>query len=535
MAVGDGDLDAADQVRPRTPVVLVRLRHLAVCGADGQRAMEVLRDLATPARQVRDGHGAVALVLDGGLLRLVPAGRVAIVSDLQPFLVLKEVDHDVAVEFEDCHGDLVLVVVPGLLHDAEELIDRSGRDAFAIRVAEHRVRLAGARLAVGEDADVVAVEHRRREGLGLLEDARLRGVRVEDLVELEPLPPVVPGVVNADVGVVLELHRRLGGVLRRKLLGVDGPHPDEYADVALEIENEVVQLLPILDRGLVLGLHQLGLFTEALHGLQRLRKVSGEGLLRRLRLGLRLPLALPELLRGPGEIPQLRPQSAVHRLQLRQAFGDQPVRLLGPLGLSAELVELLLQRESLAVGCGYGLVLPAVLGRVGVGMRLALGVGQLRLQLLHAALQGAVLPHGLRLGLGGALLRAARGLGARALGAKRALEAGTLGLQLVEALLKLPQRKFSLLRFFDLRRHLLLSLRQLCGLCGHRLGAALHRLDRRGFQHLLHLRGTGALREQRLRELRADDALPQGALQLQDTSAQGGRLGVVDRRRQHAR
>mmetsp|Transcript_73593 Transcript_73593/g.189820 ORF Transcript_73593/g.189820 Transcript_73593/m.189820 type:complete len:248 (-) Transcript_73593:297-1040(-) len=219
--------------------------------------------------QARDAAGAVLVDLHVQLLR-----RGA-----------EEVADGLVVDLGDRQRDVDVGFVPPLPADAEELAQHVGVEPRVRQRARHRVRLAGPCLPVGEDAHVEAVEHGGCQRLGLLEHRVLRRVRAEHLVELEPLAARVVAVVDADVRVVAEAHGGLALGLVRRLLRVDGPHAHEDADVALQVQHQVVQLLPVLlghAEGLFYGLHLLAdlgsglrqahhLAAEALAGLKDLR------------------------------------------------------------------------------------------------------------------------------------------------------------------------------------------------------------------------------------------------------------------------
>mmetsp|Transcript_10221 Transcript_10221/g.33691 ORF Transcript_10221/g.33691 Transcript_10221/m.33691 type:complete len:247 (+) Transcript_10221:660-1400(+) len=129
---------------------------------------------------------------------------------------------------------------------AQNLAERARDQPPRLRVTAtlHRVRLAGPSLAVGEDADLVAVERRLDQAIHLLEKLVLRGVGLKDLVEGE--------VVR--LGVVRQAQLVLG---RRQCDGVAlgwRAHAAEDADVSFELLHRVVQRAARR-----LGLEQLGL------------------------------------------------------------------------------------------------------------------------------------------------------------------------------------------------------------------------------------------------------------------------------------
>lgn len=85
----------------------------------------------------------------------------------------------------------------------------------------HRVRLAGPRLTVREDADVVPVQDRPDEGLRLHVDLLLRGRVREDLVEREHCAPLCGRVVQCHLPLVPVLHAAVG----RIACDAARPHP----------------------------------------------------------------------------------------------------------------------------------------------------------------------------------------------------------------------------------------------------------------------------------------------------------------------
>ena len=103
------------------------------------------------------------------------------------------------------------------------------------------MRLAGAGLAVGEDADLEAVEGRLGQLRHLVEDLRLARALAEDAVELE-------AVLAARLARREQLERRRLDRARRRAheggaLGGGGrAHAAEDADVALELRDRLVHL-----------------------------------------------------------------------------------------------------------------------------------------------------------------------------------------------------------------------------------------------------------------------------------------------------
>ena len=99
-------------------------------------------------------------------------------------------------------------------------------------------RTVATHLAVGKEADVVAVEGALHKLRHLVEDALLASRGGEHLVELEAMG--VPGLLPLDrdtlaVGEVVD-----GGVPCGAVVGEEGPRADEHADVAPQLLDLVV-------------------------------------------------------------------------------------------------------------------------------------------------------------------------------------------------------------------------------------------------------------------------------------------------------
>ena len=171
----------------------------------------------------------------------------------------EQVADRLVVELEHRDEALVLVVAQRhpLAHALEEARHRARCEAGVVVGALHRVRLAGAGLAVGEDAHVEAVEHRGHEHLRRLEDLLLRRARPEGVREVELLELLEP----AARGRVPHRHelpaRHLDHLLRiRRALGPrERPHAAADAQVADHVLDLVVQRAPlrILGDPLLLG------------------------------------------------------------------------------------------------------------------------------------------------------------------------------------------------------------------------------------------------------------------------------------------
>jgi hypothetical protein len=100
-------------------------------------------------------------------------------------------------------------------------------DARRVGRPLHRVRLAAARLAVGEDAGVVAVGARPHERQHLGEHALLAGAGPEHRIELK-LARLAPRLVQRDQALEREAHGAARARERR------GPDTGEDADVAAQ-------------------------------------------------------------------------------------------------------------------------------------------------------------------------------------------------------------------------------------------------------------------------------------------------------------
>jgi len=85
---------------------------------------------------------------------------------------------------QHAHGDGERPVRGPLAHDAKQLRHRARRHAGVVRRPLDRERLAGPRLAVREDAHVVAVEDGHHQRLHGVEDGFLCAVGGEDAVVL---------------------------------------------------------------------------------------------------------------------------------------------------------------------------------------------------------------------------------------------------------------------------------------------------------------------------------------------------------------
>mmetsp|Transcript_50974 Transcript_50974/g.120660 ORF Transcript_50974/g.120660 Transcript_50974/m.120660 type:complete len:257 (-) Transcript_50974:537-1307(-) len=196
----------------------------------------------------REQREVLDVVAVGALahLELLPRRRVEEVADL------------LVVDLEDGELDRVGVGVGALPDEFEDPSERPRVDALLRLAPLHRERLAGSGLAVGEDADVVTVEHRDHQRLHLREHLRLRALRPEAAVELEDLLGALGVVQHRDVVLryvrppVLGEEDSLLVAGEGCLVGKHGPDAAEHSDVPLQLQHEVVEALPLLDNHLVL-------------------------------------------------------------------------------------------------------------------------------------------------------------------------------------------------------------------------------------------------------------------------------------------
>lgn len=156
--------NAKDRVRPAAALVHLRAARLALLVAALQQIYNH-RLVAHHALLVRHRHLAARPRND---LRLV----LRVEQIVQPLVV----DLDVA----DAQQELS---VAQLLDLVENLAHRQQHDARLALVAEHRVRFARARLAVGENRAVETLQRGVHDRLGdLVEHVRGAGVLVEDVI-----------------------------------------------------------------------------------------------------------------------------------------------------------------------------------------------------------------------------------------------------------------------------------------------------------------------------------------------------------------
>mmetsp|Transcript_118428 Transcript_118428/g.334819 ORF Transcript_118428/g.334819 Transcript_118428/m.334819 type:complete len:251 (+) Transcript_118428:626-1378(+) len=173
-------------------------------------------------------------------------------------LLLRRIQEEVANLFVVDFDERALQVhLPSLafLRHLEKLAEGAPVNASILRTALHGVRLPGARLAVSEDADVVAVDHRHDQIADASKEHCLRGLHVVHLVERPGLFRCVGLVINLDLA-----SRRKGDAASRFSF-VERPTTAVDADVAFQLLHKVVKLtafvalrhvllLPLLRSGL---------------------------------------------------------------------------------------------------------------------------------------------------------------------------------------------------------------------------------------------------------------------------------------------
>mmetsp|Transcript_84363 Transcript_84363/g.239284 ORF Transcript_84363/g.239284 Transcript_84363/m.239284 type:complete len:600 (+) Transcript_84363:3-1802(+) len=420
-----------------------------------------LHDAVGPARllvHVRRHHGPVRRRVLHGLQHLLHgvhrelreaghgAGAVGVRPHLELLLLRDEQVLDrLIVYLGDHQGDRDVGVQLALLPDAEELGQDARVEPRVALVAGHRERLPGPRLAVREDADVEAVEHRRRQRLHLLVHVLLRRLRGERLVELEPLPPRVVPVVDGDLAVLREGDRGLAGRLARLLLLVNGPDAHEDPDVPLQFQHDVVELPPLLGH-LAVALHQaVRVRPDLLDRLPQRR----EGVRYAAQLGVALALGLllprPELRDVALEAAQ-RPDERLREALGRGELLQVPlVFLLEFLVVPHRGLDLLLEVRLLPLQARQLLRLQLVLLLQELLLGALLGLLQLLLQFLHALLELLVLRGRALQGLGRAELRRLGALRARLGRLELLLHRLDLALGLLELLRQLLQLLLDLL------------------------------------------------------------------------------------------
>ena len=192
------------------------------------------------------------------------------------------------------HGELALVAF--VLGDPEELPQRARVDAGVFGWALHCIRFAAACLAVREHADVISVKDGCDNRFGVLEDVFLGAVGPVHAVKLEHLlARAATSVGRAEDQRVIRaavVARREGRHLRRAQLDlalIQRAHARVNADVAFEIRKLVVELLPLLDLGLVFHNYCLSLRLRArLCVVERASELDRGGLSKGCHLGLHL-------------------------------------------------------------------------------------------------------------------------------------------------------------------------------------------------------------------------------------------------------
>ena len=181
------DHDAEYQVRPARVVVHASSADLAGLQAqvEGVQGVPVLVEL--PLVGILD--------VDHSRLRILP--NLELLSCRSHLILVavpcEQIDQLVQVELDHvarkAHSE-VLVSLQSLF-DVEHFLKAARDDSRVVVFTGDRVRLAGARLAIGEDAHVVPVDRALDEHLRVLEYGFLSGGRIEARVELEFLKLVV--------------------------------------------------------------------------------------------------------------------------------------------------------------------------------------------------------------------------------------------------------------------------------------------------------------------------------------------------------
>jgi hypothetical protein len=120
------------------------------------------------------------------------------------------------------------------LYCAPHLLNGARDDAalLAGAAAEHGVRLAGTRLAIGKEAHLVAVQRGLHQLTHLREHVRLRRLRVEHAVVRERVRRAALGVVQPHRGGVRHAERRRSRLARARW---HRTHTAEDAHVAAKL------------------------------------------------------------------------------------------------------------------------------------------------------------------------------------------------------------------------------------------------------------------------------------------------------------
>ena len=224
LALRVDDVDGEDGVGPRARVVRLGLPEDAPRGADPEQPERVLLLVRAVLREPLEGQGPVVALEDRRLRPLADVvGLVALVEE-----VVERVVVDLG---EGAGHGHVAALLPPLRRLAEDLADGPRHEAPAPEVvaADDRVRLAAARLPVGEDAAVAALARRRDDGLEERVDVLLRrlgaadGVHGEGEAPLRRLLVVVVGVRHAELRGALLDHG--GGLALAD--GLDAGHAED--------------------------------------------------------------------------------------------------------------------------------------------------------------------------------------------------------------------------------------------------------------------------------------------------------------------
>eukprot|EP00053_Salpingoeca_punica_P017063 m.163165 g.163165 ORF g.163165 m.163165 type:complete len:493 (-) comp17107_c0_seq1:1427-2905(-) len=239
--VGARDVDDEEGVGARGEVVHLR----------GGDAAVLLRLLELGAHLFGRAHHMAGEALD-----VVAALGCLMHLQLGLAVLTEKVGDGLVVDLQNADLNLKAPVGLLLLNDREELLERAAVEARVLVRALHREGLARAGLAVGKDADVVAVDDGHDEVASSLEHVLLFALRGEHLVHL--IHGVFVLVADDDELVVVRVEAcdklALGSVAVLLDLRTDTA---EDADGALEVDELVVQLLAQRHLLLVLDDHLL--------------------------------------------------------------------------------------------------------------------------------------------------------------------------------------------------------------------------------------------------------------------------------------
>mmetsp|Transcript_4360 Transcript_4360/g.12821 ORF Transcript_4360/g.12821 Transcript_4360/m.12821 type:complete len:581 (-) Transcript_4360:1502-3244(-) len=238
-----------------------------------QKGVHLVHGSDLDIRHVGDRGLPLLVMLHGVLL---PSWQLLLPEEVLVLLV---------VDLHHGHADGVLpALLLHLLAAGEDLLEGPWDHPRSLRVSDHGVGLAATRLAIGKDADLIAIQGALDELRDLLEHLLLGSILLERPVKVKVIVglAVARPLLALRVGGQVEL-KALSGLLALRgvgngwdalgqllvhLLLAQRPRPAEHSDVALELQNLVVQLLPqrfpIVD--LLLSLpQQLVLHVQLLH------------------------------------------------------------------------------------------------------------------------------------------------------------------------------------------------------------------------------------------------------------------------------